>query len=72
MSKQGISVEVRNNNVEKAMRILKKKLQDDGLFNELRDRESFMSKGERKRRARAAGKRRERKKLETRMAEQGY
>ena len=72
MSKPGISVEVRNNNVERAMRILKKKLQDDGLFNELRDRESFMSKGERKRRARAAGKRRERKKLETRMAEQGY
>ncbi len=72
MSKPGISVEVRNNNVERAMRILKKKLQDDGLFNELRDRESFMSKGERKRRARAAGKRRERKKLEARMAEQAY
>ena len=34
----GISVEVRNNNVEKALRVLKKKLQEDGLFNELRDR----------------------------------
>ena len=39
-------VEVRNNNVEKAMRILKKKLQEDGLFNELRKREYAMTKGE--------------------------
>ena len=71
-SKRGIMVEVRNNNVEKALRILKKKLQDDGLFNELREREAFMSKGERRRKSAAAGKRREQKKLEERMAEQGY
>ena len=70
--KSGIVVEVRKNNVEKAMRILKKKLQDDGLFNELREREAFRSKGERKRRARAAGRRREQKKLEIRMENQGY
>ena len=70
--KAGIVVEVRKNNVDKALRILKKKLQEDGLFNELRERESFMSKGERKRRARAAGQRREKKKLETRLAEQGF
>ena len=41
-----MEVEVRNNNVDKAMRILKKKLQDDGFFNELRNREYYMSKGE--------------------------
>jgi small subunit ribosomal protein S21 len=70
--KPGISVEVRNNNVEKAMRILKKKLQEDGLFNELREREAFMSKGERRRKSAAAGKRRVQKKLEERMEEQGY
>jgi small subunit ribosomal protein S21 len=70
--KPGIEVEVRNNNVEKALRILKKKLQEDGLFNELREREAFMSKGERRRRARASGKRREKKRLEERMSEQGY
>ena len=70
--KPGILVEVRNNNVDRALRILKKKLQDDGLFNELREREAFMSKGERRRRARASGKRREKKKLEERMSEQGY
>ena len=32
-----MKVEVRNNNVDKALRILKKKLQQDGFFNELRD-----------------------------------
>ena len=70
--KPGIVVEVRNNNIDRAMRILKKKLQEDGLFNELRERESFMSKGERRRRSAAAGKRREKKKLEERMENQGY
>ena len=33
-----MKVDVRNNNVDKALRVLKKKLQDDGLFNELRNR----------------------------------
>ena len=70
--KPGIVVEVRNGNIEKAMRILKNKLKDDGLFNELREREAFMGKGERRRRDRAAGKRREQKKLEDRMENQGY
>ena len=31
-----IEVEVRNNNVDKALRVLKKKLQKDGMFRELR------------------------------------
>ena len=51
-------VDVRNNNVEQALRILKKKLQLDGLFNELREREHFVSRGEKRRRAKAAGIRR--------------
>ena len=36
-----IEVTVRNNNVEKAMRVLKKKLQKDGLFKELRMRQYY-------------------------------
>ena len=36
-----ISVQVRGNNVEKALRILKKKLQKDGLMKELRMRQHF-------------------------------
>ena len=36
-----IEVIVRDNNVEKALRVLKKKLQKDGLFRELRLRQHF-------------------------------
>ena len=70
--KKGIVVEVRNGNVEKAMRVLKKKLQDDGIFNDLRNREFFMSRGEKKRKEKAAGKRRAKKALQKRLIEQGY
>ena len=40
--------------VNGAMRVLKKKLMRDGFFQELRARESFMSKGEKERKAKAA------------------
>jgi small subunit ribosomal protein S21 len=36
-----IEVIVRDNNVEKATRVLKKKLQKDGLFRELRLRQHY-------------------------------
>lgn len=65
-------IEVRNNNVDKAMRIMKKKLTEDGFFNELREREFYISKGEKKRHERAAAKRRQKRNLERRMEEQGY
>tara|TARA_B100000745_G_scaffold65837_1_gene38813 strand:+ start:448 stop:651 length:204 start_codon:yes stop_codon:yes gene_type:complete len=65
-------VDVRNNNVDQALRILKKKLMLDGFFNELRERESFMSKGEKKRRAKAAGIRRCKKEQKKRQEELGY
>ena len=52
-------VDVRNNNVDQALRVLKKKLQQDGLFNELREREFYMSKSEKRRRAKAAAVRRQ-------------
>ena len=65
-------VDVRNNNVDQALRILKKKLMLDGFFNELRERESFMSKGEKKRRAKAAGIRRCKKDQKKRQEELGY
>ena len=63
-------IEVRNNNVDKAMRILKKKLTEDGFFNELREREFYMSKGEKRRHERAASIRRQKRSLEKRMEEQ--
>ena len=65
-------VDVRNNNVDQALRVLKKKLLLDGMFNELRERESFMSKGEKRRRAKAASIRRCKKEQKKRMEELGY
>ena len=67
-----MEVEVRNNNVDKAMRILKKKLQDDGFFNELRKREFYMTRSEKRRHAKKAGKRRVQKENEKRLEEFGF
>ena len=65
-------VDVRKNNVDQALRILKKKLQVDGLFNELREREHFVSRGEKRRRAKAAGRRRVLKDQKKRREELGF
>lgn len=68
----GMKVEVRNNNVEQALRVLKKKLQQDGLFNELREREHYVSKGEKRRHAKAAAIRRYKKEQSKRIEELGH
>ena len=67
-----MKVDVRNNNVDQALRNLKKKLQLDGMFNELREREHFVSRGEKRRRAKAAGIRRCRKELNKRKEVLGF
>ena len=46
-----MKVEVRGGNLEKALRILKKKLQKDGRLKELRDRQYFSKPSEIKREA---------------------
>ena len=67
-----MKVDVRNNNVDQALRILNKKLQLDGLFNEIREREHFVSKGGKRRRAKAAGIRRCKKEQKARKEELGF
>ena len=67
-----MKVTVRNGNVDKAMRVLKNKLQQEGVFNELREREHYMTKGEKRRKAKAAAIRRTKKSLEKRYSELGY
>ena len=37
----GYTIEVRNNNVEKALRVMNKKLLKDGVMKELRDRQYY-------------------------------
>jgi small subunit ribosomal protein S21 len=67
-----MKVDVRNNNIDQALRILKKKLQQDGFFNELREREYYSTKGEKKRHAKAAAIRRLKKERNKRQDEFGY
>jgi|TARA_R100000008_G_scaffold81470_1_gene64737 small subunit ribosomal protein S21 len=67
-----MKVEVRNGNVDKAIRVLKNKLQQEGVFNELREREYYMTKGEKRRKAKAAAIRRAKKEEEKRLREFGF
>lgn len=60
---KGSTVYVRNDNVEQAIRKLKKKMQDSGLLQELRDRESYEKPTTAKKRKAAAAKNRWKKKL---------
>ena len=43
-----ICVEVRGNNVEKAMRVLKRKIQKQGLVKEIRDRQYYKKPSEKR------------------------
>ena len=58
---KGTTVFVKNNDVNKALRKFKKRLQDEGWFNELREREHYSSPSERKRKNLASAQVRERK-----------
>ena len=67
-----MKVEVRNNNVDKAIRSMKNKLEQDGLFNILREREFYESKGTKRRKSKAASIRRQQRELKKRKDELGY
>lgn len=54
-------VNVRDNNVDQALRILKKKMQREGIFREMKLRRSFEKPCEKKARERAEAIRRSRK-----------
>ena len=70
--KQGLTVEVRGDDITKAMRILKKRMQTEGVFNEMRERVSFQTRSEKKRLAKAAGRRRWLKNKEKQIEQRGY
>ena len=58
---------VENGNIDKAIRKLKKKLQKENFFNEIRKREFFETRNEKRRKEKAASTRRcirKREKLE--------
>ena len=56
-----LKVFVRDNNVDQALRVLKKKLQRDGLFREIKRRKAYEKPSERKSREKTEAIRRGRK-----------
>ena len=62
--KSGMTVDVRNNDINGALRVMKKRMQTEGIFNEMRERTHYTAKSEKRRLAKAAGRRRWLKKIE--------
>ena len=69
---EAMKVVVHNNDITKALRTLKKKMQNEGIFNELREITVFKSRGEKRRLEKAAGRRRYLKKKQKLKDARGY
>ena len=67
-----VQVLVRDNNVDQALRALKKKMQREGIFREMKLRRSYEKPSERKAREKAEAIRRHRKLLRKRMEREGF
>ncbi len=67
-----VQVVVRDNNVDQALRVLKKKLQREGVFREIKLRRNFEKPSERRTREKSEAVRRYRKLLRKRMEREGY
>ncbi len=67
-----MKVFVRDNDINAALRVLKKKLQREGMFREMKRRRSYEKPSERRAREAAEAVRRHRKAMRKRMEREGY
>jgi len=67
-----VQVVVRDNNVDQALKALKKKMQREGVFREMKLRRSYEKPSEKKAREKAEAVRRHRKLLRKRLEREGY
>jgi small subunit ribosomal protein S21 len=67
-----VQVYVRDNDINAALRVLKKKMQREGTFREMKRRRSYEKPSERRAREKAEAIRRTRKTLRKRMEREGY
>ena len=67
-----VYVTVRDNNVDQALRVLKKKMQREGVFREMKNRRSYEKPSERRAREAAESTRRVRKLMRKRLEREGY
>ena len=65
-------VSVRDNNVDQALRVLKKKMQREGMFREMKNRRAYEKPSEKKAREMAESTRRVRKLMRKRLEREGY
>lgn len=70
--KRGLYVEVKNGDFNKALRTFKRKVQDSGIMQELREREYYEKPTTKRKRAKAAAKARWNKFLRQRKEQEGY
>jgi small subunit ribosomal protein S21 len=68
--KQGLTVSVRGDDINGAMRVLKKRMQEEGIFNEMRERVGHKTRNEKRRLEKASGRKRWLKKID-KLKEQG-
>ena len=69
---KGLAVEVRNGDVNKALRRFKKIVQEDGILQELRSREYFEKPSIKRAKAKKAARARHLKALRKRQEQLGY
>ena len=67
-----ITVEVRKGNVEQAMRVLKRKVQKEGIVKEIKRRQFYMKPSEVKREAKKEGIKNYKKKQKKLELQRGY
>ncbi|MAQ79981.1 MAG: 30S ribosomal protein S21 [Pseudomonadota bacterium] len=67
-----MQVSVRDNNVDQALRALKKKMQREGIFREMKLRRNYEKPSERRVREEAEAIRRHRKLMRKRLEREGY
>jgi small subunit ribosomal protein S21 len=67
-----LKVDVRDNNIDQALRVLKKKMQREGIYREMKLRRHFEKPSIRRAREKAEAVRRFRKLMRKRMEREGY
>ena len=67
-----VTVNVRDNNVEQALKVLKKKMQREGVFREMKLRRDYEKPSEKKKREKAEAVRRSRKMDRKRRERDGF
>ena len=67
-----MKVDVRDNNIDQALRVLKKKMQREGVFREMKLRRDYEKPSEKKKREKAEAVRRSRKMDRKRRERDGF